>query len=118
MFTGGVSQITIDLISSALTSKRRDLARLRQALRELRSNQTEFISSRTLTEEPELTPSTWHGKHANEFKDIRSNEVIPSYEDLYNKQLAQAISDIESAIARLEAEIRALEAKLASAKSS
>lgn len=118
MFTGGVSQTTIDMIGAALTSKRRDLERLRQALIKLKSNESDFISNRPLTEKPELTARTWYGKHANEFEDIRSNEVIPKYEDLYKKQLAKAITDVEAAIAKLEAEIRSLEAKLASAKSS
>jgi len=105
----------IDTISFSLQKKREELIRLQKALAELTEIKSEFIENEQMTREPELTAANWHGKHANQFKQIQ--QIIQNdYHDLSDKQLNQKIRDIEAAIEKLKAEIAMLEASLSSAR--
>ncbi|WLV24515.1 DUF5082 family protein [Aciduricibacillus chroicocephali] len=105
----------IDTISFSLQKKREELLRLQKALAELTEIKSEFIEYEHMTREPELTAANWHGKHANQFKQIQQS-IQNDYHDLSDKQLNQTIRDIEAAIEKLKAEIAMLEASLSSAR--
>lgn len=109
-------QASIAGITATLQKKREELARLRKALTQLQTVKSQFVSKEPMTEKPELTAKTWHGKHAQDFKDIQNDEIKPDYQELYQTQLAKAIRDIEEKIVQLEKEIAALEASLSAAR--
>ena len=51
--------------------------------------------------QPELTPSTWMGKHANEFIQIRQ-EIENSYLRLGNNDIEEMLNNIENKITYYE----------------
>lgn len=106
-----------------------ELARLREQLRRLQEchtkltkKQTEFFENEHLITKPDLTSTTWFGKLANTFDDIRVYGILDSFQEIESSQfgkvfttLGEKIKEIEAAIEAVLAAIAALEAAQAAA---
>ncbi|MDQ0272728.1 YwqH-like family protein [Cytobacillus purgationiresistens] len=77
------------------------IQRLRQSKNNITHEQGELWAHKRLISEPELSSSTWDGKHAAEFMNIRAN-IEQSYTSINSQQVEDIFSDIEQKIAQLE----------------
>ncbi|MCA0993821.1 YwqH-like family protein [Guptibacillus hwajinpoensis] len=102
-------------LQSNLAEKREQLARLETCTRKLDSIQDEFIHNRHLVDDPELTPSTWHGTLADSFKNIR-DDMKEAYNDISTSQLNSVQSTLEDKVTRLRIEIGMIESSISHEK--
>ncbi|MGG1684328.1 MULTISPECIES: YwqH-like family protein [Bacillales] len=102
-------------LQSDLTEKREQLARLETCTRNLDSIQDEFIHNRHMVDDPELTPSTWHGTLADSFKNNRE-DMKEAYNDISISQLNSVQSTLEDKITRLRIEIGMVESSISHEK--
>ncbi|MBU5465333.1 DUF5082 domain-containing protein [Virgibacillus sp. MSJ-26] len=103
-----------------LENKRKELQRLEDALSDLERNKNKFIDNYYLCREPEFTRQTLHGDNADNVNNIRENELLVNYVEIYYNQLGHAetkisdkITEVNQEITDLENRIRTLEASYA-----
>lgn len=89
-----------------------DVARLQACKGELSGKQSEFHDNEKKCMEPELTLTTWHGKHADEFDEIREADIHASYVELSGDQFTKVYDAIDAKIAELNAEIASIQATI------
>ncbi len=77
------------------------LQRLRQARDYITNEHGDLSAHKKLISDPELSPSTWAGKHATEFLNVRTN-IEQSYMAIITQQVEDILSEIEGKIAQLE----------------
>ncbi|NRG44021.1 DUF5082 family protein [Bacillus sp. CRN 9] len=87
-------------LQSQIQANLEKIQRLRQAKTNIAHEQGEFWSQKRLISEPDLS-AAWLGKHANEFKNIRTN-MEQTYMAINTQQVENILSDIEQKIAQLE----------------
>ena len=73
-----INQLYRDIsgLSNEISKNNEKLVRLKSAHQEIASSQEEFMMNKKYVNQPELTSSTWMGKHANEFIQIRQEIEI------------------------------------------
>ncbi|MEK3934615.1 DUF5082 family protein [Sporosarcina sp. FSL W7-1349] len=97
----------------ALKAKKlNEVARLQACQANLESKQGEFQQNEGKCLEPELTLTTWHGKHASDFDDIRDADIHASYLELSGDQFTKVFDAIAAKIAELQAEIVQIQATI------
>lgn len=87
----------IDTLSSQISMNNEKLEQLRTAFEKIASSQEEFMSNKRYTKMPELTSSTWAGRHANDFQDIRQ-EISNSYSRIGEDEIESVLNSIEDKI--------------------
>lgn len=87
----------IDTLSSQISINNEKLEQLRTAFEKIASSQEEFMSNKRYTKMPELTSSTWAGRHADEFQDIRQ-EITNSYSRIGENEIESVLNSIENKI--------------------
>ena len=92
--------------------KMKDVARLQACKGELSGKQSEFHDNEKKCMEPELTLTTWHGNHADEFDEVREADIHASYVELSGDQFTKAYDAIDAKIAELNAEIESIQATI------
>ncbi|MDP4552889.1 DUF5082 family protein [Alkalihalobacillus macyae] len=102
-------------LQSTLTEKNEQLARLQTCVSKLNQLQDEFIHNRYLVDDPELTPSTWHGTLANSFNDIRE-DMKEAYNDLSTSQINTSRTTLEDKMTSLRIEIGFVETSITNEK--
>lgn len=63
--------------------------------------------------QPELTPSVWAGKHANEFNNIRK-EIEDTYMRIGNSEIEGMLNNIETKITHYEGANKSLSGAISS----
>ncbi|WHY78033.1 DUF5082 family protein [Neobacillus sp. WH10] len=91
----------ISELSNAMSKNNEILARLRKSYQDISSSQEEFMQNKRYINQPELTASTWAGKHANEFNEIRK-EIESSYMRIGNNDIEGMLNNIEDKISYYE----------------
>ena len=91
----------ISELSNAMSKNNEILARLRKSYQDISSSQEEFMQNKRYIDQPELTASTWAGKHANEFNEIRK-EIESSYMRIGNNDIEGMLNNIEDKISYYE----------------
>jgi len=91
----------ISELSNAMSKNNEILARLRKSYQDISSSQDEFMQNKRYIDQPELTASTWAGKHANEFNEIRK-EIESSYMGIGNNDIEGMLNNIEDKISYYE----------------
>ncbi|TSB45225.1 YwqH-like family protein [Alkalicoccobacillus porphyridii] len=81
----------------ALASSVAENERLRDCRGKLKARRASMNSSKPNYSEPELTASTWRGKHADKFEDNRESGVIDTYNSLLDK-VDDALDRVDNAI--------------------
>src|SRR5699024_12407948 len=77
-----------------LENKRKELQRLEDALSVLERNKNKFIENYYLCREPELTRQTLHGDNEDNVNNIRENELLVNYDEIYYNKLGNAATKI------------------------
>lgn len=99
-----------------IAQRMEEIARLQTALQALNAKKVEFLQQERLCLEPNLTPSTRHGHHAQTFHHFRLGELKPSYQAIIHDQLTSTITQIENEIERLKRVVESLQIALAAAR--
>ncbi|MCM3226121.1 YwqH-like family protein [Terribacillus saccharophilus] len=87
----------IDTLSSQISINNEKLEQLRVAFTKIASGQEEFMSNKRYTKMPELTSTTWAGRHADTFQDIRQ-EINNAYSRIGENDIEAVLSSIEEKI--------------------
>ena len=82
---------------NALASTVSENERLRDCRGKLNARKASMSSSKPNYSKPELTSSTWRGRHADKFEDNRESAVIDSYNSLLDK-VDDALDRVDTAI--------------------
>ncbi|MCM3093779.1 MULTISPECIES: DUF5082 family protein [unclassified Cytobacillus] len=99
---------------SLLTKKQNDLQKLLACERELQGKHQEFNHYRQTVTKPDLSPFTWQGKLADEFEDIRFEQMLKSYIDIESDQFHEVFSAISRKQHQLQQEIDSIKQTIAS----
>lgn len=111
-------QSSIWSAKNRLEQKKEELQRLMQALSDLRQNKSDFINMKRICKEPELTPKTLHGDHANKLDTFRKNELQVNFLAIPYEQISSAETAIRDKVLVVQNEITALESSIAGLESS
>ncbi|WP_019240851.1 MULTISPECIES: YwqH-like family protein [Bacillus] len=96
-----------------LRQKEMELQRLQNCSNQLNAHQQEFIHYERNVKEPELTPTTWHGKLATTFEQLRNDGMLTSYRDISYNQFADVFTRIAEKIQQLQNEIVSIKQTIA-----
>jgi chromosome segregation ATPase len=110
-----INQLYRDIsgLNSQISNNNEKLVRLKSAHQEITSSQEEFMMNKKYVNQPELTSSTWMGKHANEFIQIRQ-EIEHSYSKVGNNDIEEMLNSIENKITYYEDANRSLSSTISS----
>ncbi|MFS0749309.1 DUF5082 family protein [Oceanobacillus sp. 1P07AA] len=95
-----------------LQAKQDDLERLRRTLNSLESKQGDFHGNNQLCTKPECSKSTFFGSNADNVEGLRDSDIIPSYNDITDKQLHGKTDRIRLKIEELTGDISALNSSI------
>ncbi|MEJ9282358.1 MULTISPECIES: YwqH-like family protein [Ureibacillus] len=98
----------ISLTNVSIGNKEEKIQRLKNVKSELLDIKGEFSNYERRTKEPEFTSTTWHGKLATEFHSFRLGDLVSNYRYLYQNQLSDIVSKIETKINDLNQQIQNL----------
>jgi hypothetical protein len=93
----------ISSLQNQMHANQEKLQRLRQAKAFITNDQEELSAHKKLISDPDLSPSTWAGRHATEFLNIRT-DIEHSYTGIITHQVEDILLDIEEKISQLESE--------------
>ena len=88
-----------------LKKKKEEVARLNLCQSLLSKKQGQFQENEHKCLEPELSTTTWHGRNANDFQEVREEGIHTSYLEIAGAQFATVFSAISRKIAELQIEI-------------
>jgi chromosome segregation ATPase len=110
-----INQLYRDIsgLNNEISNNNEKLARLKSAHQEITSSQEEFMMNKKYVNQPEFTSSTWMGKHANEFIQIRQ-EIEHSYSKVGNNDIEEMLNSIENKITYYENANRSLSSTISS----
>jgi prefoldin subunit 5 len=89
--------LEIDTLTNQISNNNVKIERLRNAFERIVSSQSEFMSNKRRIHLPQLTSSTWAGRHADEFSDIRQ-DVDDLYSKIGENNIEDTLNYIESKI--------------------
>ncbi|KAA0966414.1 DUF5082 domain-containing protein [Sporosarcina sp. ANT_H38] len=69
-----------------LSKKEGEVARLNACQSSLGEKQQQFTMNEHKCLEPELSPTTWHGRHATDFQAIREEGIHTAYLEIVGSQ--------------------------------
>lgn len=99
----------------ALLRKKQEEVRRLQACQEgLQQKQQEFHKHAPKCIEPELTQRTWHGRHANDFDDIRVAGIDDAYKEIAGPQFANVFQAVTDKLTSLQEEIETIQRAIVS----
>ncbi|WP_243291281.1 DUF5082 family protein [Bacillus sp. FJAT-47783] len=90
-------------LSARVQENKIKLQRLRKAKKNIENEQEELINHRKNIFEPELSSTSWAGKHASEHLNIRDSIALSS-NNIINQQIEEILGMIEQKINELEKE--------------
>lgn len=99
---------------SLLAKKQSDLQRLLDCKGELQGKQQEFNYYRHTVTKQDLSPFTWQGRLADEFEDIRFEQMLTSYTDIESNQFHDVFSAISRKLQQIQQEIDSIKQTIAS----
>ncbi|MDV2682978.1 DUF5082 family protein [Alkalihalophilus lindianensis] len=88
---------SIAVLSGDISQIHEQMRRLNEVRSTLQGQESEMISYQDEFKQPELDSSTWYGKYANEFEEIRTSEVYEKYTDVTSSTFSTYYSQIERA---------------------
>jgi prefoldin subunit 5 len=89
--------LEVTSLTNQISNNNEKIERLRNTYEKIVSGQSEFMSNKCRIHQPQLTSSTWAGRHADNFSDIRQD-----IDDIYSKI---GENDIENALDYIESKI-------------
>ncbi|MET3656304.1 YwqH-like family protein [Sporosarcina psychrophila] len=92
-----------------LSKKEGEVARLNACQSSLSEKQQQFTMNEHKCLEPELSPTTWHGRHATDFQAIREGGIHTAFLEIAGAQFVNVYSAIAAKIASLQAEIASIQ---------
>ncbi|WP_368504942.1 DUF5082 family protein [Alkalihalophilus sp. As8PL] len=88
---------SIAILSGDISQIHEQMRRLNEVRSTLQGQESEMISYQDEFKQPELDSSTWYGKYATEFEEIRTSEVYEKYTEVTSSTFTTYYSRIEMA---------------------
>lgn len=96
-----------------LKKMQNDISRLTSMQAIIQNSLSEFRSISQKSVEPELSSTTWIGKHASDFQDIRESSIMASYEEITDTQFPEIFRVIADKIVQINLEIESIKTVIA-----
>lgn len=100
-----------------ISNREEELQRLKEALSDLKSNKSDFISKKVICLDPEFTAKTLHGTNANDLDEIREGQLQKSFLAIPKEQISDAIEMISDKITEVQGKITELENNISNLES-
>jgi hypothetical protein len=99
---------------SQLRLKQEQLDRLHRCETKLNQCIQEFAQYEFLCIEPSLSPDTWNGSLANQFNEIRTENIQSSYRDIEHRQFNSILQLLNEKMNQIQEEITSLKHSISS----